>query len=193
MDFTDKNFSAGKVDAVTSFADDPELFDRLRMTFLETNRTKFAEISEAIKAKDITLALRLTHTLKGNAGFIGKTVLRNKAAFIESCLKAGTIPDDQSLESLNNELDLVLHELSFICEYPDFQPDQKKLCRIQVRSLLDHLEPLLYSCNTACLNQLEDIRTIQGSEKLVSLIEDYDFSSAVAALAELRDLHSQTS
>jgi len=85
----------------------------LQTLFLKHNLHKFEEIAGALKADDITLAHRLTHTLKGNAGQLGKPALQKAAADIEKQLKEGRTPiSKEQLRALETELTAVLKELS---------------------------------------------------------------------------------
>jgi len=85
----------------------------LKTLFIQNNLHKFDEIDRALKADDITLAHRLAHTLKSNAGQIGKTALQQIAAEIERQLKGGenTVTPEQ-LQILQTELAAVLQELA---------------------------------------------------------------------------------
>ena len=92
--------------------EDTELLEKLKIKFIKTNVNKFKEISDAINTDDIELAHRLVHSLKGNAGFIGKTALQNIAGEIEDLLETedATIPEAK-MEILEKELTSVLNEL----------------------------------------------------------------------------------
>jgi len=85
----------------------------LQTLFLQNNLYKFDEIANALKAGDITLAHRLAHTLKGNAGQIGKPALQRAAADVEGQLKDGIdLVSPEQLAALETELAAVLKELS---------------------------------------------------------------------------------
>ena len=60
---------------------------KLRISFVKANRSKYEEIAGAIASGDIALAHRLVHTLKGNAGQIGKSGLQKAASEVEEFLK----------------------------------------------------------------------------------------------------------
>jgi PAS domain S-box-containing protein len=73
---------------------DHELLDRFLNLFREHNAGCVDEIGAALAHKDMILARRLSHTLKGGAGTIGMTELqasaaRLEAALAESALKTG--------------------------------------------------------------------------------------------------------
>ena len=74
-----------------------EVQHMLRMIFYKYNQSKFSEIESAISSGDIELAHRLVHTLKGNAGQVGKTLLFHTAEKIESMLMNGEFPIPKDL------------------------------------------------------------------------------------------------
>ncbi|MCL2293807.1 MAG: transporter substrate-binding domain-containing protein [Spirochaetes bacterium] len=158
----------------------------LQVTFYKNNQTKHTEIAEAISAGDIKLAHRLVHTLKGNAGQLGKTKLQTAAAQIEDLLKDELISiPEEKISLLKTELTLVLEELK-----PMMTKEQKKFKPMnpeQVLALFEKLEHLLENINPECINLLDDIRSIPGTGELVRQIEDYDFESAGEALAKLKE------
>ena len=66
---------------------DAQFQKRMRISFIKGNLNKYEEISDAINSGDIELAHRLAHSLKSNAGHIGKSKLQKAAAEVEELLK----------------------------------------------------------------------------------------------------------
>jgi CheY-like chemotaxis protein len=161
---------------------------KLQVNFVKKNQHLHDNILEAIHKGDIKLAHRLVHTLKGNAGMIGANRLRELAAELEDLLKDGVLPQDKlfgnKINALKNELTLVLEELEPLL-VDDKQTDEA-LSTEQVLKLFAELEPMLENINPECINLLDDIRAIPGTEEMVSYIENYDFESALPILAELK-------
>jgi HPt (histidine-containing phosphotransfer) domain-containing protein len=94
---------------------DDELQQKLINSFCKNNKTKFEEINDAISVGNIVLAHRLAHTLKSNAGQLGKTLLQKAAEDIEERLKEGkNFVNPEQLETLKVELGLVLAELELL-------------------------------------------------------------------------------
>ena len=94
-----------------------QLEERIRQklinNFVKEGRTKYVKIAEAIDAGDIKLAHRLAHTLKGNAGQIGKALLQQAAAEVEEKLKNGeNLTTPQQMNTLETELNAVVAELT---------------------------------------------------------------------------------
>ena len=84
----------------------------MRAIFVNDNQNTFAELKDAIYRNDIPKAHRLAHTLKSNAGTIGKAALQAAAFEAEKLLATGEdllTPD--CLKTLEAELNAVLTEL----------------------------------------------------------------------------------
>jgi CheY-like chemotaxis protein len=169
--------------------DDDILQNKLKADFAKDNQDKFGEIARAVVAGDITLAHRLAHTIKSNAGLIGKTRLQKAAAEVESALKNG-----KSLEADMNifqyELNKVLDELKpFLDEAAasvQLEISGETIDAEAARELFDKLEPLLNSGSPECLKLIDDLRGIPGSEKLIEYMEELYFGDAAKILAELK-------
>ena len=101
-----------------------EFQKKLRLLFAENNQNKFDEINKALKTGDIKLAHRLAHTLKSNAGQLGKTRLQSAAADMEHRLKDGenTVTEEQ-LKILETELSMVLNEFAPLLKESAVRPE----------------------------------------------------------------------
>ena len=90
-----------------------EFHKSLQLYFVKGNQNKVDEIRNAIKEGDIELAHRLAHSLKGNAGQLGKTILHGAASDVEKQLKHGeNLVTEEQLRILETELYMVLNEFS---------------------------------------------------------------------------------
>jgi len=166
-------------DEAAEARDNDVLQKKLRAKFVKDNKSKYTDITEAITAKDIILAHRLAHTLKGTAGMIGMTALQNAAAEIESLLKDGTIPGTKNMQTLETELNSAIEELEpSIIEIPAQAASAQ-----QTRALFEKLKPMFENINPECANLLGEIRAVPGAEELARQIENYDFESAARTLA----------
>ena len=165
-----------------------EMQQTLRVNFVMKNQTKYEEISEAIDNGDKELAHRLVHTLKSNAGFIGKTALQNIAAEIEALILGGTlaIPDEKLL-LLRTELLSVLGELKPILNDELAARENIQALNAElIPALFEKLELLLEDRSPDCMNHLSEIRAVPGAEELVRCIELFDFESAIVELEKLK-------
>jgi len=88
---------------------------KLQTLFVKGNQNKYQEIVDALEADDIVLAHRLAHSLKGDAGNVGKIILQTAATAVEQNLKNGKkLVTAEQLNILKMELDLVLSEFKAI-------------------------------------------------------------------------------
>jgi len=183
---------------------DEQLQKMLRAHFLKQYKTKFAEMAGAIERGETKLAHRLAHTMKSNAGQLGKTRLQHLAKDLESMLSSGRGRQTENmLGLLKAELDAVLKEFELMAqaerERPDAPPEDsgagaapgKTLGMEDAMALAENLEPLLKSGNPECLQLVGDIRAIPETEKLVQQMEDFDFELALASLAGLKNAWAQ--
>ena len=176
----------------------------LQTLFVKNNMNKFKEITAALEAGDIKQAHRLAHTLKSNAGQIGKTELQAAAAAIEHSLKNGkNAASKEQLNALQNELKLALDEFASLnVESASDLTEREKLQNMALDAhggefdiktslqLLDKLEPFLKGGNPECLDHVDEIRLISGNPEIkkhiIQQMEDFDFKSAEETLVELR-------
>jgi len=163
------------------------LNERLKINFIKENQAKFKEITEAIGTGDVKLAYRLVHSLKSNAGLIGKTGLQIAAAEMEILLKDGHIPiATEPITLLEIELNSVLEELTPLFNQFAEPLIQKEMTQNQILALFEKIEVMLEDLNPACVNLIDEIRPIPGTEELINRIENYDFEAAAELLTKLR-------
>ncbi|MDR3000195.1 MAG: response regulator [Fibromonadaceae bacterium] len=181
--------SSELIDDIDEYCENEEQLKMMQLNFYKNNQTVHLEIAEAVAAGDTKLAHRLAHTLKGNAGMLGKVGLKNAALDVESLLKEGAASIWESkMSKLESELMLVLEELK-----PQFDdsPAAPKEIRVldaeQTQALFDKLEPMLENINPGCIKLLDDIRAVPGTEELVLQIERFNFKEAAKTLAGLKE------
>jgi signal transduction histidine kinase/CheY-like chemotaxis protein len=171
---------------------DLEFMKKLQKTFLKYNQKKFDDIANALKAGEIELAHRLVHTLKSNAGQIGRTSLQEAAADVELSLKDGknlVVPQQMALleTELNAAILQIEAELSSELQPGSSQAGESSPLDGQAaRELFEKLEPMLKMGSPECLKFIDDLRRISGSEELIQQIDDFSFDTALEALAELK-------
>jgi len=169
---------------------DTAIQKQLKTDFVAGNRDKFNEIAGALDNNDIALAYRLVHTLKSNAGLIGKTALQNAAASIEAALKGGeNRAAERQMDVLCIELRSALDELGPYLNETAVRTGADTIAMLDAdtaRKLLEELEPMLKSGNPECLKMADDIRSVTGSAELIRQMEDYEFYAAADELAKLK-------
>jgi HPt (histidine-containing phosphotransfer) domain-containing protein len=179
-----------KEDAPQRERADKELHQQLINSFCKNNKKRFREIADAMTVGNMELAHRLAHTLKSNAGQLGKTLLQQAAEDVEERLKEGrNFVAQEQMETLEAELSAVLLELEPLVskvERPVAVEPVELLAKEDAFKVLDELEPLLASGNLDCMSFVDNLRLIPGSEELIQQMENFDFLRAVETLAELK-------
>jgi len=179
MDSTDK---------IGQGQEENELRNKLIVNFVKDNKEKFSEIAKAIEANDLKLSHRLAHTLKGNAGQLGKTLLQKAAESVEFALKDGkNLVTSQLMTTLNAELDAVLKEFEPIfaqLSKPENEIPAEPFDAESAKELFEKLAPLLEMGSPESRNFIAELRRIPESGKLIQQIEDFDFIAAQDTLSK---------
>ena len=176
---------------------DLEFQKSLEKYFVKSNQMKYEEIIKALKDDDIKLAHRMVHSLKSNAGQIGKIRLQSAALAVERQLKDGVNnTKEEQLVMLEKELNTALVDLEVLQrkEFDSNMPAKEIISSLDtkvVRKLLDQLEPMLKMGNPESLKLIDDLRNISGCDdlrlKFIKQIEDFEFESALNTLSALRE------
>ena len=177
----------GMANSTQQTEEDNQLDRQLKTNFVQNNQEKYSEIVKAIEENDIKLAHRLAHTLKSNAGQIGKTRLQSAAADVEQLLKENyeKEPTDSALVFLEAELSAVLKELAPLL--PQAKTSTLPYDKKQALLLLETLEPMLRKRNPECHKYIYEIQAIPGAETLAEQVDNFDFKLAISTLVELKD------
>ncbi|MDR2542558.1 MAG: response regulator [Treponema sp.] len=171
---------------IDKIVNNDELQKKLMTNFIKNNQAVHNEIIKAVAAGDLKLAHRLAHTLKGNAGMIGKIALKNAASEIETMLRDGLASIwENKMKTLNNELKSVIEDLKLQLDEPAPGQVPKTTDREAALALFKKLGPMIENINPECVDLLKDIRTIADTEDLAAQIENYDFENASKTLAAL--------
>jgi CheY-like chemotaxis protein len=177
---------------------DEKLLTTLRINFVTDHQSTYKKITSAIAEGDIKLAHRLAHSLKTNAGMLGKAVLQKASADVENLLKDGkNLVTPKAMSALETELQVVLNDLGqainavfFGKPMPSEAPAPPSFDAGESGDLFAELKPLLESGNPDCLKHIDALRGISGAEKLIQQMEDLDFELATETLDELAGLKS---
>jgi HPt (histidine-containing phosphotransfer) domain-containing protein len=180
--------SSEAIDDISEYDDNEDEQKMMRLNFYKNNQNIHTEIAEAAAAGDTKRAHRLAHSLKGNAGMLGKINLKNAALEVEMLLRDGAASIwDTKMNALKAELTLVLEEFKPLI---DESTEQKKPATMSVEEalvLFEKLQPMLEKINPECIDLLDDVRAVPGAEELVRQMENYDFKSAAKTLVELKN------
>ncbi|MCL2064638.1 MAG: PAS domain S-box protein [Candidatus Cloacimonetes bacterium] len=171
-----------------NYENNEELQRKLRINFLLNNQTLHLQLRDAIDAKDLKLAHRLAHTLKGNAGLIGKVKLKKAAAEVEERLKYITSSTlEEKINILEKELLQVLDELKPLVEESQTKVIVANVEESKVKELFEKLELMLESINPESVYLIEELLSVPGTENLIQYIENFDFESAIKELSEIKE------
>jgi len=160
-------------------------------TFVKENENVFERIRRALDTGDYKTAHRIAHTLKSNAGYLGKKGLQAAAASLESSLQSE--PPGYTtgqLDAIKNELADVLSSLAPIVTEMDAEKEQKKSETARVGKedlavILSELTPLLVKNDFEAAQFADKLQGAEGMEELIGLIEDYDFDGALKLIHSL--------
>ncbi len=95
-------------EALSRMGNNTKMFLKLLIRFAQTQETVIERITQALKDKDFTIAIREAHTLKGLAGNIGAHMLVAKAEQLEHYLVEH---DVQNCDTLFDETNLLVHQI----------------------------------------------------------------------------------
>jgi HPt (histidine-containing phosphotransfer) domain-containing protein len=193
IDLKDYNLTGREAVQNTQISEKDLEFQRgLYRYFLKSNHNKYEEIFKALEADDVKLAHRLAHTLKSNAGQIGKTLLQKAAADIELQLKDGkNLVTQGQMAFLEKEMKEALSQLEAeIVEKNEFQSgitgEFTPLDAQATEELIKKLEPMLRMGSPETVKFIESLYRIPGSDDLRQQIEDFEFKQAIDTLAGLK-------
>ena len=175
------------IDRKIQTADDERLRNQLKLKFVKSNQNLFDEIIKAVNDGEIKLAHRLAHTLKSTAGQIGKEKLRKAAAAVEAALaEEKNALDEEKTTALKTELKQVLDELSPLLSEAEKNRKTETVKAEKAKEIIRELENLLVNRNPECIDMLDDISAIPGTEELIPLIEKFKFKQAIDLLSEIK-------
>jgi len=179
---------------------DNELMEKLIISFVQDNRTRYKDISQAINTGNLKLAHRLVHSLKGNAGQLGKTLLQQAAGDVEHHLEGEkNLVTPHLMMVLETELKAVLAEFEPLVNetFEAMAAAESEPLDIQsTRELLINLELMLEKGNPECREYINSLRRIKAGKpeadalktRLIQQMEDYDFEQAFVTITELKKI-----
>jgi HPt (histidine-containing phosphotransfer) domain-containing protein len=170
---------------INAFQSNPKLLEKLRHDFAKRHKNSFTDTMHAIETGDLETAHRLAHTIKGLAGLIFETPLSDIANEIELVLEKREKPTSIQLNKFEREFNNVLKGIGEI-EQPAAY-DGEYLGAEEALALFEKLAPLLATNNATCLDMLNDLRKIKGSEEICTSIENFNFKEAAKEAAILTD------
>jgi len=166
---------------INDFLNTGGVSEKLRVDFAISQRDSFENISRALEAGDIKSAHRLVHSLKSVAALISEHSLVKIAGEVETMLEHGKLPGDNKLLSIKNELANVLDKI-------DVPKPQTHGDMVEIKELLDKLEPLLNARSNKCKELLGELKAIPEAAVIAWQIEKFDFATAQKNLKVMREM-----
>jgi HPt (histidine-containing phosphotransfer) domain-containing protein len=183
-----KPISSEPIDDINEYDNNEKELKMMRVNFYKNSQNVHAEIEKAAAAGDMTVAHRLAHTLKGNAGMLGKADLKNAALEVEALLRddANTVWE-KKMKALKIELTRVFEEFKELIDESAGQEIPQTMSSEQALALFEKLKPMLEKINPECIDLLDSVRAVPGTEELVRQMENYNFKGAAKTLVELKN------
>jgi len=166
---------------------DAKLRRKAIITFVKENETTFELMSKALDEGDTETAHRIAHTLKSSAGYLGKKGLEEAAASLELSLGADTPTHSQEqVDVLQKELQEALTEFRPIAEAAEAdKPEIVQIEAEELAALFAELKPLLENDDFGATAYVEKLHGIAGMSIIASMIDDYDYASALTLIKSL--------
>ena len=157
------------------------------ITFFKENRDTSKKIINALSSGDIKTAHLIVHTLKSNAGFLGKRVLQRAAHSLEQSLK--NEPANFTLkqvEEIDKELKKVLVEYEpLYLQAESVKPEVTQIDAAELNAMLAELKPLLEKGDFSATRYVERLQCVEGMSELAERVDKYDFEGALKIVMSL--------
>jgi two-component system sensor histidine kinase/response regulator len=177
------------------------VYQSMLSKFAENQKQIPAQLETALATKDLELAERLAHTLKGLAGNIGAEQLQQDAAAIEEAIHAHRIPIATQLQPLLQTMSHRLQNLVVQIEQNSPQPEPiqsappLQIDRDALEKICVHLDELLEENNSEAVYLVEANQTLlqaallDNYPRFHNAIENFDFDTAAAILTQMTEKH----
>lgn len=182
--------------ALERFSGNRKLYTDVMLKFYDNHSNVVDEIKEALKKKDVVLAERHAHTIKGVAGLIGAEKLQTAAIDMEKAIKKGKSKDVKPLiKNFSEALDAVLISIGTLRQdAPAHDGDQPvtEVDKSKVEPLINEMAALLRENDMDAKATFELLKkqlagTTAQSElnNLEKNISQYDFDGALESLLNI--------
>ena len=165
-----------------------DLQRKASITFVKENQNTLKNITDSLKSGDIKTAHRIAHTLKSNAGYLGKKVLQEAAFSLEQSLQVAPAKyTSEQLDLIGKELEKALREFEpLLKEAESEKPNAVQIDSEKLTALFAELRPLLEKGDFGATSYVEKLHGIVGMEELAERIDGYDFEGALKVLNSLK-------
>jgi len=177
-------------------ANNEALYIKLLKRFAQQPVDFATELQSHIQNQDQTSAMRVAHTLKGNAGNIGASILHMKAAELESDLMLGLQDNDYSIQLVEDELRQVVQSIKdWMTQQESAEQEQIDANDIMqdqdvINQQLTLLQTQLEDFDTAAEETLEQLFNLLPKQKALlenalNALDEFDFEQAMEIVSSL--------
>ncbi|MFH1077430.1 MAG: response regulator [Pseudomonadota bacterium] len=179
-----------------------ELYCQIMAVFSDSNKNFIPEIRNALGIKDMRLARRLVHSLKGSAASIGANALQKVTLELETAIKQDNFEKlETHIDNVDSALREALESIQVIMAGFDHGETFRKEIVYRLKkddrftSLLNDLDGFLSNCDLvssdkcigAILEYLGDSELSKDVRLLQRLTNDFDFDEARNSLATIAE------
>ena len=166
-----------------------KIYSNILKKFCNNSTNSAVEIKDAIDKKDVELAERIAHTIKGVAGNIGADALFKTASELNDILKTG-IPDDLNiLKDFAKELENTIKNIRESGVIEDDNKIEVKVDTEASKKLFKELAELLEENDSdaqECLEKLMAVSDLPELKEISQMISDYEFDEALELLNKIK-------
>jgi polar amino acid transport system substrate-binding protein len=178
---------------------DTTLLHKILMNFLRDHHGDAQAILYALQTKDIFLAQRIAHTLKGVSGTIGAKAVQSAAIALDAALRnQATATYRRLLDNLDDALALVISSLTWLEQQEiaspvaetaaeAIDPQELQMMLNQLETLLQDMDPDAEIAALALRKRLGSNIAQPLTNELVKQLTTFDFDSASQTLARLKE------
>ena len=164
------------------------IYDGIYKDFARSHKDTMREIQNAIEENDLKTAHRLSHSLKGIAGYMGEGILADLAERAEEMFDRGKV-SVFLVDALAVEMERVLAAVEK--HYPSEAEAPRKnliLDKDRAMEVFDKLAPLLEAGSFGALELCEELAAIPQTNDLIDQIKAVDFAPALKTLVDIRKI-----
>ncbi len=177
-------------------AGNKKLYRSLLTQFAEKQGDAAAQISEALKSGDASLAERIAHTVKGVAGNLGITAVQQSAASVEKAIREADVAKNSLLADLHNVLQSQVAKVAAalgatqtegapVVTHAAFNAEAASDAATRLRALLDASDGDSEEAFTSLRNAVGGKVDSSVLNALDDSIRDYDFEAAIEKLDKI--------